>query len=365
MPKGNGEAADTKTLDQIAQATWDETYGEDKQYVDDDFEHLGTPNDAEVAEEEKKADEGQKNSEEEKSSDDDGAQKDDESAGDEDRGEEKEAETSSFQAPDHWSEEDRSMFAELGKEAKEFLLRRHKQMEGDYTRKTQENAEAIKVGKLLDEAMDPTVRSELRRIGVDNEGYIRQMLNWHHMSVNDPVGFVRSITQQLRLDPAAVFDKDWVQKASQPPDPSSQRIEAIEQHLSREQADRQRQMVQSTEQRINEFRDAKNDKGEVVHPHFEAVRKDMAQFIRVDPSMDLESAYQAAVFKSPDLRQTYLSQMAPQQQDSQAERTKKALRAKQSNIKGRSGTVESDKRQTKNLSLTDALKSAADEIGIE
>lgn len=358
MPKGDGEAAEPKTLDQIMASSWDETYGEDTEERDDEYGHLGAPNDPE--EEPEKETSG-----EEAPEGDTGTQS--ESAGEEDGGEqeqEREEETSS-QAPDHWSNEDREMFAKLDQNGKDFLLRRHRQMEGDYTRKTQENAEAIKVGKLFDEAMDPAIKADLMRIGVDREAYVRQMMQWHHMSVNDPAGFVRSITQQLRLDPAQVFTQTGESQETQPADPMAQRIAAVESHLSNEQRNRHQQVIQQTQERVNSFKDAVDDQGNPLHPHFETVRKDMATFVRVDPNMPLEDAYQAAVYKNPELRAGLMNGQPAQTPSGQnhAERTNKALRAKKSNIKSRSGSVEADKKQVK-MSLRDSMNAAADDIGL-
>lgn len=278
MAKGNGEAADSKTLEEIMRATWDETMGDDRDELPDGHEHLGAPNDEqEDVDAQDDTSSTPENDEESAEDDSDDAGAQDESADEETSAQgddEKSGSDRVQEAPEHWSQEDRTMFAKLGDEAKEFLLRRHKQMEGDYTRKTQENAEAIKVGKLLDEAMDPAVKADLNRIGVDKEGYIRQMMQWHHMSVTDPVEFARNVVKQLRLDPAQVFGlKPGEKEPEKEPDPTTQRLAAVEQHLNSEQQARYRKAVQETQARVDAFKDEKDDQGNLKHPHFEAVRK--------------------------------------------------------------------------------------------
>lgn len=349
---GNGEASSPKTLDQIAQATWDEVLGDDEVIKSGtEFEEERpkvAPRETELEEETPPPEETPETPE----------------TTDQNAGEEQEQ--TAAQAPEHWSADDRTMFDKLDDEAKEFLLRRHRQMESDYTRKTQENAAAIKVGRLLDEAMDPAVRADLRRIGVDNESYIRQMMQWHHMSVVNPAEFARNVVRQLRLDPAQLFGEGWTE-GQEDTDPQSQRMAAIEQRLNQDQNERYNQAVAETQAKVTAFKDEKDAAGNLLRPHFEEVRKDMAQFLRVDNSMSLQDAYEAAVFKNPTLRASFAKPApAPQQQTpDQIARAKAALRAKQSNIKGGGGTVEQRQSDKGPLTLEQSLKAAADELGFE
>ena len=372
MTAGNGEAADPKTLDAIMAETWDETYGEDATEIPVGHEHLGAPNDKEdnVDTQDDSSSTPQDTEDEPEVPSGDPEIQDDTppeepveepaSASEEDS----ETPQERSEAPEHWSQEDRKMFDELDEGAQEFLLRRHKQMEGDYTRKTQENAEAIKVGKLLDEGMDPAVRADLRRIGVDNESYLQQMMQWHHMSLTDPAAFARNVVQQLRLDPAQVFGLK-PGEAPQPADPTTQRIEAVENRLNAEQVDRQNKAIEETQAAVNAFKDEKDDAGNLLRPHFEQVRKVMAQFVTIDPNMTMQDAYEAAVFKDPELRATFVApNPAPSANgENRTERTKKALRAKKANIKsGANGSV-NQPQDDKPMSLQDAMNSAADSVG--
>ena len=375
---GNGEAATPQTLDEIMAASWDQTMGEEQNYTPDEFQHLGAPNDVELPDQESEV-KDEVSEETESNTDDVDTQDSDETeeeSVDEQTSEETEDSEESVladsdhwskkavAAPDHWSSEDKSMFAELDVGAKEFLLRRHKQMEGDYTRKTQENADAIKVGKLVDEGMDPTIKADLRRMNVDNENYVRQMMTWHTRSVQDPAGFLRDMAQQLNLDPAQVFDGTESKASQEAQDPMSQRMAAIESHLNSEQQQRMASIVQQQENRVKEFSEQKDEAGNLVHPHFDKVRKDMAMMVRTDPSMSLEDAYNVSVYKDPELRQSLMGSSGNPSGPSKTERTNKALRAKESNIKAKRPSSVSKMEEDKPMSLQDAMKSAAEEVGL-
>ena len=360
--KGNGEEAVPQTLDEIMAATWNETMGEDTEELPIGFEHLGNPNDPDEEVMEASQEEDPEPAEEDVDTPEE--EPVDESTDDE---MEQETETSSLSAPDHWSRDDREMFSSLDEGAKKFLLRRHKDMEGDYTRKTQENADAIKIGRIIDESMDPAIKADLRRLGVDNESYLRQMMQWHHQSATDPAGFARQIVQQLRLDPAQVFQltQDQNGEENTQTDPTAQRLAAVENHLAQDQQSRLEQLQREQQARVDNFKDLKDESGNLVHPHFERVRKDMALIVRADPTTSLEDAYSMAVYKDPELRQSLI---APQTEETNvtetSERTKKALRAKSSNIKSRTKSSVDVQKDDTPMSLQAAMNAAADELGL-
>ena len=52
-----------------------------------------------------------------------------------------ETQANELEPPQHWSEEHKATFREQSPEARQFLLDRHRQMEGDYTQKTQQLAQ--------------------------------------------------------------------------------------------------------------------------------------------------------------------------------------------------------------------------------
>ena len=56
-------------------------------------------------------------------------------------GEQQQAQPQAVEAPQHWSQQDREFFTRQTPEAQQWLLQRHRSMEGDYTRKQQEAAE--------------------------------------------------------------------------------------------------------------------------------------------------------------------------------------------------------------------------------
>ncbi len=76
-------------------------------------------------------------------------------------------EPTELEPPAHWPDQDKEMFQTLTPEAKTFMLRRHREMEGDYTRKTQYVSEQMKAvaglqGLAVHLQRDPSFRQHLQ-----------------------------------------------------------------------------------------------------------------------------------------------------------------------------------------------------------
>ena len=277
-----------------------------------------------------------------------------------------------IKAPENWSKHDREMFDGLPAEAQEFLHRRHSDMEKSFYKKAEENAEALEINKIVNEATDPSVRANLQRQGITNQDYVRQMIHWNHMAATNPVGFARNMVQQLGLNPADVFDI----QPSAPTDPNAaleqadpinqeiaqlrNQVQQTQQHMTNQEGAR---ALEEQQRAVEEFATAKDDKGQLLHPHFEAVRKDMAMFVQANPNSTYQQAYDAAVAYNPEIREQAYAK--PQPEPVNQERVKKAVRAQQANIKGSSGAVDvPDKaKDLSNTSLRDIMEDSAQEIG--
>jgi hypothetical protein len=274
------------------------------------------------------------------------------------------------EVPSHWPEADRQMFAKMDKEAQQWLLNRHRQMEADYTRKTQENAEAVKVGTVVSRDLDPAIQQEMRRLGVSSEQFVGNLIHWHRFSTQDPAGFLRQVAQNLQVDPAQVFGLKQGEGAQQQqaPDPLTQRLAAVEQHLTQEQRARQTAIQENARTTLQQFAEEKDAGGQPLRPHYERVKPVMGRLMLADPSLDLAQAYEVAVFRDPELRQTIVQPPAAQQQQPPVDTKRiaegeRAARAAKANIRGKGGSAQTEKAQTGRMGLREAMAAAADEVG--
>ena len=74
----------------------------------------------------------------------------------------------SNQAPEHWSAEDKATFAKLPQEGQAFLLKRHGEMEAEFTRKSQASAGAVQFTQSLAPVFtDRRIQASLQQMGLN------------------------------------------------------------------------------------------------------------------------------------------------------------------------------------------------------
>jgi hypothetical protein len=276
-----------------------------------------------------------------------------------------------LEPPQHWSETDRTMFGTLGDEAKSFLLRRHRDMEADYTRKTQENSAAVKIGTAIKDDLDPSIRGQLASNNISDEQFVKNLIAFHRYSIADPVGFIKTAMTNLRLDPAKVFGTEPKPGEPTPPaDPVNERLANIESFLTHNQEEQRRQATDRAKSELKVFAEEKDSAGTALHPHFEAVKQIMGRLMAADQEMDLATAYDVAVYRDPELRKTLTSvtptAVTPAAVDmDKIKRGEEAARAAKANRRGSgNGAAPAAAVPQGKMSLQDALNKAADEVGL-
>lgn len=286
--------------------------------------------------------------------------------------------TESAQAPQHWSEADRATFAKLNPEGQAFLLRRHKEMEADYTRKTQENAEAVRIGSTAMRNIDPAIQAEIRNAGITADKFVENLIGFHRLSTQNPVEFLLQAAQALGVDPAKVFSPQKPPVPGERPanDPIATRLQAVESFITGEVQNRNQALQNGAKQTIEQFAAEKDASGQPLRPHFEQVRTVMARLMTVDPDMDLPTAYEVAVFRDPELRGSIVrSVTAPAGQIPSAQpvpldmekarKGEQAALAAKANIRGSGKPGSPAPAVQKSMSLSQALAAAAEEVGMK
>lgn len=201
-----------------------------------------------------------------------------------------------IEPPSHWSDKHKELFRSKDADTQKFLLERHKDMEGDYTRKTTEIADQRKAYEELQSALAP-YKQIIAAKGIKEIDAIRQLLEVQRRLDTSPKETIELIAKSYGVSLAApVNDAD--------PDTAGLRAEldSIKQSIAlrdRQAADAQQASLQQT---LREFQEAKTEKNEPKHPHFEKVRGVMGALIQSGSAKDLSDAYQQAVYANPELR---------------------------------------------------------------
>jgi hypothetical protein len=291
-------------------------------------------------------------------------------------------------APQHWSAEDRAMFDKQTPEAQAFLLKRHSDMERDYTQKTQANAQAINfVHEIAPIFEDPAMQAALVAVDgtpVSASYAISQWAGFHRRAMDrDPrvrMGLLFELTQNMGFDPAAIFGQTRQPvpglSEEEQADPAIryfadqlgrafndvQSLRNDLQSMRTQDAERQSaEAVRVSRWQIDSFADEKDAQGRPLHPHFDAVLPEMMELFRANPNRDLKEAYETAVWMKPDIRQSLLTserQTAEQQRDNQ-----RAAQAARSNVRGRTSPVTKPESTEEPKGLRATIAASAEEVG--
>lgn len=252
------------------------------------------------------------------------------SAGDEDSDldwdsadEETERESNKLEPPEHWSAQDKEAFNEQPTGAQEWMLKRHKELEGDYTRKRQQESSQVRLAENVTDALSP-FREEFSRAGLDEAGAVRQLASWHTALKNNPKQAIQELATTYGVDLSADID-DTTDPAMQP---VLQEIGALKQHLSRQEQAAQQRELERISGVIQSFKSEKDESGNLLYPHFDKVEQDIAKLMEsgIVERGNLTEGYKQAVRLRGLEAPAPKPKPAPPKED-QAEKVKRAKRA--------------------------------------
>ncbi len=210
------------------------------------------------------------------------------------------AKSDALQPLEKWTDDVKTRFTTLDKESQKFLLDRHSELEGDYTKKTQEIGDTRRRYERLDEVLKP-YDEIAKRQGADIAPHLAQAMQLYMNVQRDPLAVVRNYVTANKLTPE--------QLGLVGPDPNEDpSIGALRSQLDQTRQElallRQGQVQQTDGQltgQIQAFKDAKDEAGIAKYPHFEKVRHLMAPL--VEQGKSLAEAYEATAWTLPEHRQ--------------------------------------------------------------
>lgn len=273
-----------------------------------------------------------------------------ETGDDEGGGGKSEQEAGSLEPPAHWSLDHQELFRRQPEEVQQWMLDRHKDMEGDYTRKQQEiaplrrsvdkwDAYLQQIGVTPDIAFDYLMEAErLLRSGTPEQKRqaLTKIANDYGINLEAP---------RANGEDTDEYEDPTIRKVVEP---LQQEIGQLKSTLqTREQQD---QAVQAEEaaKRVQDFKEAKTDDGKLAHPYYDEVEQDMIKLAQADirsgTQPDLEDLYNRAIWSNPTVREKLLAAQrhaaAKEEQKRRQEKAKKAERASSSVTGSQSGETE-------------------------
>lgn len=266
-------------------------------------------------------------------------------------------------APQHWKTDIQELFSKLGgveggRDWQQFLLDRHKEMEGDYTRKTQELADNRKQFETqfneyqqFNQMVAPFAQ-QWQMQGMSVQQGMGQLLSYAQALAQDPQGTVLHLAKQYGVDlESAVGELPYVDPQVQAMQDQLQQTQSALQQMQQQQQESQQTAVV---QQIQQFADATDEQGQPLRPHFETVYDQMVQLIQLGHAQDLETAYKKAVQLNPEIQ----ADMRKLEEEAAAKaRQVKVLQARQAATVVESRSTES---HTPSMSLEEEIEAAFD-----
>ena len=300
--------------------------------------------------------------------------------------------------PSNWPENRKAALEKLAKVSPDdakWIIERHKEMEADYTRKTQEVAAQRKEYDTIDKIFVP-YEQQMKQAGWTKASLI-EAWSGVEKALMDPgqrADIVARIVNAYKIDPTQIMSKLGLQantsaapKAESELPPWQKEIQDLKAQVNGfGETEKQRQMAeynakaQRVQSEIDQFRDAKNDDG-LLHPHFADVEQDMVKLVSVyqargETVPTLDKLYEDAVWANPSTRAKMLEaqkaavvgQSTAAQQEAERKRNEearaKAEKAKRAgkSVTGAPGSGATPARRTEALSLRDTIKANLAEV---
>jgi len=247
------------------------------------------------------------------------------------------AELEALPAPNHWPKDFAAKFEALDAPAQHMFMERYKDLEGDYTKKTQAISKYKKRQDAFDEIMAP-FKSQFERAGMDDVGAVRQLLAAHDYLRKDPQNAIAWLANQYGVDTSAIGNDPALEDEFADPQVKQlqQQVAQLTGFIQNQQTQQQSHEQASTQSFIDQFAAETDASGNPAHPHFEQVRSVMGSLISSGNATDLKSAYEAAVYANPELRQEELKRVAAKQSQAKVktEAVQKAKKAQRSKVRG-------------------------------
>lgn len=212
----------------------------------------------------------------------------------------KPADAQPLEPPARWSDADKAKFAAWPRDVQESVLERHRAMEADYTRKTQEASDLRRQAEPLLQAVQPFQQylTDLSpRIGIAPGEMIRGLLQAEYTLRNgtpqQKAQALQEIVQTYGLDGA-------IPNRGEPgqPDPVitelRQTVSQLTQRLSAYERQSNDESTRQLQAAVDAFKSEKNQDGTLKYPHFERFKGVMAHLFETGQAATLDEAYQKA-----------------------------------------------------------------------
>lgn len=223
----------------------------------------------------------------------------------------------------------RDTFLEMPREVQDLYRKRDKDAEEGITK----YAESAKYGDELRKAIEP-FRQTIQAAGADDVQAVQSMLSLDAQLRNGTEAQKQAVFKNLaQYYGVTVGSSEGSNQDEAEDDFADPEIKALKQKIAQLEHTQgesirsvQEQQVSDAQAQIDAFQNAKDDKGNPVHPHFEKVKESMGKLINAGMADGLDSAYKQAVKLDPEVEAETAKQRQAKAKDSKIKAAKEAKR---------------------------------------
>lgn len=223
--------------------------------------------------------------------------------------------------PDHWDPQFRDDFDKMDPWAQKFLLDRHKAMESDYTRKTQEHSEFLRSYQPVDEMMRAFAPA-MQQQGISQAELIRRWAAAESALNANPAHAIKQLMTHYGVNQDALYDQLGYDTGTQDP-----QVQALQQQVANLTTSITAGQRNASRAQIDQFAAETTEAGTPAHPYFDDVVNDMVMLAGVAKSqgkaVDLGGLYDQACWMNTSVRQ----KMVEASQSANSEANQKAAEA--------------------------------------
>lgn len=226
--------------------------------------------------------------------------------------------TGSLTPPGTWSAEEKAEFIDLPEKAQAAILRREGDRDRAFSQKQTEMNQTVQRYADMDRVLEPH-KEGLALRGMTPATLLGQYLATSQALANNPIETFKYLADQYGVD-LSTINQAAPEETPEYADMRT-RLDRQDAIISQFQNSQDQQTAsQQTRQRaeladsLTAFADSTDEAGNPKYPHFEELRKDMSAIVyaagQQGQKMDLDEAYQRALWASPGHRESILAQEA-------------------------------------------------------
>jgi hypothetical protein len=260
---------------------------------------------------------------------------------------------------DLWPEDFKEKFPELPRDAQQFLIDTHRQMQTGLHQKFTEIAGYRKEQEELEQDFQ-RIDGFLQHNGIPRQKVLKDSIRHIANIVQDPYPGARLFLKEMGVDINKLVEEEkWVDPEVQK---ANQQTQALQQQLAQMQQMQQNQLEQQAKAQLDAFINEANEQGHLKHPRYEELRPIMHTFYQQDmqsgqPERPLPEYYAMA----ERFTAAQAGTPTPDPQQIQEPKTNAVQKAKvaSKNIKSKTST-----KSPADMDLRDELRAGLKQMGV-